>query len=101
MNLNSNPNCCTFPRHRETLRQARNDLTALKKREAEARKTLEQKEKRLSDIAASVEGLRSRIAELKAELGTEMLAQLSTAERKELATLAPQLTQLQVLPLPT
>ena len=86
---------------RETIRQARADLAQLEKRAAEARKTLEQKEKRLADIAASVEGLRARIAALKAELGTEMLAQLSAAERQELATLAPQLTQLQVPGFPT
>lgn len=81
---------------RETIRQARADLAKLEKRAAKARKALEQKEKRLADVAASVEGVRARMAELRAELGTEMLAQLSAAERQELATLAPQLTQLQV-----
>ena len=35
---------------RETLRQARADLAALKRREGDARKTLEAKEKRLGDL---------------------------------------------------
>lgn len=50
----------------------------------------------MADTAASVEDILARIAGLNAELGTEMLAQLSSAERQELATLAPQLTQLKV-----
>ena len=37
-----------------------------------------------------------QVADLKAELGTELLAQLSAAERAELAKLAPQLKSLQV-----
>ncbi|CAL8464327.1 g3862 [Coccomyxa elongata] len=81
-------------RIRDTLKQAHADLAQLQKREAEARRTLEQKERRMADTAASVEDILARIAGLNAELGTEMLAQLSSAERQELATLAPQLTQL-------
>ena len=50
----------------------------------------------MADTAASVEDILARISGLNAELGTEMLAQLSFTERKELATLAPQLTQLKV-----
>ena len=37
-----------------------------------------------------------QVADLKAELGTELLAQLSAAERAELSKLAPQLKSLQV-----
>lgn len=47
---------------REMLKQARADLAALQKREAEARKLLEQKERRAADIAASVEDLTARVA---------------------------------------
>ena len=81
---------------RDTLKQAAADLAQLQKREAEARRALEQKERRMADTAASVEDILARISGLNAELGTEMLAQLSSTERKELATLAPQLTQLKV-----
>ena len=42
------------PARRETLRQARADLAALKRREGDARKTLEAKEKRLSDLQVLV-----------------------------------------------
>ncbi len=38
----------------------------------------------------------AQVADLKAELGTELLAQLSASERTELGTLAPQLKSLQV-----
>jgi hypothetical protein len=85
-----------FASCRDTLKQARADLAALQRREAETRKSLEQKERRAADIAASVEDLTARVAQLKAELGTEMLAQLSAGERAELKGLAPQLKQLQV-----
>ena len=37
-----------------------------------------------------------QVADLKAELGTELLAQLSAAERAELSKLSPQLKSLQV-----
>ncbi len=37
-----------------------------------------------------------QVTDLKAELGTELLAQLSAAERSELSKLSPQLKSLQV-----
>lgn len=81
---------------RETLKQAGAELAAARRREQELRKTHEQKERRLADIEASLEGTEAKIADLKAELGTELLAQLSASERAELAKLAPQLKALQV-----
>ena len=81
---------------RETLKQARAELAGMRKREQELRRALEQKEKRLSDIEASVEDTAKKVADLKTELGTELLAQLSAAERTELGKLAPQLKKLQV-----
>ena len=81
---------------RETLKQARAELAGARKREQELRRALEQKEKRLGDIEASVEDTAKKAADLKTELGTELLAQLSAAERTELGKLAPQLKKLQV-----
>lgn len=83
-------------RARETLKQARAELGAARRREGELRRALEQKERRLTDIDASAEDTAKRAADLKAELGTEMLAQLSAAERSEVGKLAPQLKKLQV-----
>ena len=40
--------------------------------------------------------LDAQVADLKAELGTELLAQLSASERTELGKLAPHLKSLQV-----
>ena len=81
---------------RETLKQARAELAGARKREEELRRALEQKERRLGDIESSVEDTAKKAADLKAELGTELLAQLSAAERTELGKLAPQLKKLQV-----
>lgn len=81
---------------RETLKQAGAELAAARRREQELRKTHEQKERRLADIEASLEGTEAKVADLKAELGTELLAQLSASERAELAKLAPKLKALQV-----
>ena len=83
-------------RCRETLKQARAELAGARKREQELRRALEQKERRLGDIEASVEDTAKKAADLKTELGTELLAQLSAAERSELGKLAPQLKKLQV-----
>lgn len=85
--------------HRELLAEAKAEVAKLRARESIARKALEQKEKKLGDMVASVAALRERIAKLKAEAGTEMLAQLSLAERAELEQLAPKLKELQVLAL--
>ena len=78
------------------MKQARAELAGMRKREQELRRALEQKERRLGDIEASVEDTAKKAAELKAEAGTELLAQLSAAERSELSKLAPQLKKLQV-----
>lgn len=53
-------------------------------------------EKRLADLASSLADLERRAMELHAELGTELLAQLSPAERQELSRLGAQLKALQV-----
>jgi chromosome segregation ATPase len=81
---------------RETLKQAGAELAAARRREQELRKSHEQKERRLADIEGSLEGTEAKITDLKAELGTELLAQLSASERTELAKLAPKLKALQV-----
>ena len=46
---------------RETLKQARAELASATWREQELRKTLEQKEKRLSDIEASTEDTQKKV----------------------------------------
>lgn len=76
---------------------ARTELCALRKREADARAALDTRERRLADLAAGAADLVRRVAELRAELGTELHAQLSAAERAELAALGPRLKQLQVI----
>jgi hypothetical protein len=53
-------------------------------------------EKRLADLAASIADLERRVTELKAELGTELLAQLTAPQRQELSKLGARLKALQV-----
>ncbi|KAK9828108.1 hypothetical protein WJX81_005196 [Elliptochloris bilobata] len=74
---------------------ARSELAALRKREASARTALEASERRLAGVAAGIDDLVRKVAELRAEVGTELHAQLSAAERAELAALGPQLKRLQ------
>lgn len=86
---------CVFAT-RDALAEARAEVAKLRAREGSARRALEQKEKRLGDMGASLAALQERVAKLKAEAATEMLAQLSQPERAELARLAPKLKDLQV-----
>ena len=47
-------------------------------------------------MQATGESLESQVAAFKAELGTGLMASLSPAERRELATINPSLQRLQV-----
>ncbi|KAK9807008.1 hypothetical protein WJX72_010649 [[Myrmecia] bisecta] len=75
--------------------QVRTELLTLQRQEATCRSQLEQKERRVKEAQASLELVRGNINELKAELGSEHMAQLSAEERAELQQLNPDLKRME------
>ena len=81
---------------RDDLQRQKSALKALRERAASLQQQLTEGEQSVKAVEDSIDMLKQQVKEHEAELGTQLHANLTAQERKELEQLQPQLKKMQV-----